>query len=112
MSRVRISPELLATVQDGTVVKVVAGGCPVSDAGILEIRLEDTVLVLEVNDGQTGVRQVEFQEVDPLDDLVAGAIIEKHRRQVVASPGVGQGKRAYALRVLDDILADLRAQLL
>jgi len=110
MSRVRISPELLARVQDGTVVKVVAGGCPASDAGILEIRLEDTVLVLEVDDGQTGVRQVEFMEVDPLDDLLAGAVIEHHRRQVVASPGAAG--QAYALRVLDDILADLRARLL
>ena len=37
----------------------------------------------------------------------ARAIVEKHRRHVELSPGVGEDVQKYALAVCDDILSDL-----
>jgi hypothetical protein len=35
-------------------------------------------------------------------------IVERHKRHVELSPGVGEGVQTYALLVCDDILDDLR----
>ena len=55
-----------------------------------------------------------YQCLDKVEAALAGsppenyrAVVEKHRRHVELSPGVGEDVQKYALAVCDDILADL-----
>jgi hypothetical protein len=46
--------------------------------------------------------------LDRLNRPEAVATVERHRRHVELSPGVGEDAQKYALAVCDDILADLQ----
>lgn len=84
MSTVRMSPELIATIQTGVILKVVEGGAPMG-AKVSDVRLEHVGyeayplhVLVEVDDGEDGDRAVTFQTIEPED--VVGYVMDALRR--------------------------------
>lgn len=69
MSTIRMSPEFIATLRTGALVRVVEGGAPMG-AEVTSVRIEGggvegyPEIVVEVDDGIPGDRLIVFEEVE------------------------------------------------